>query len=206
MKRLSIQIVAKGITLLTEVPQFSSSAFSFLGVVYKIRRRKSEGAGKFPLSLLRTEQPAQTHTIKHTSVHTHRTLHNNTSLSLLRAAAPHMEVSWISRFPQQRSSGLSPAQRPRTRSPPPQSTIWRRTGPSFNPSAESLSVLPWFAVCVTDLRTAPVLRLTFSVMRLRICSRSCRMLRGMMNRNGGHRRSPLRKTLKKKISSKFYRP
>lgn len=204
MRRLSIQTVAKGITLLTEVPHFSSSAFFFLGIVYKIRRRKSEDAEKFPVSLLRAEQPA--HTIKHTSVHTHRTLHNNTSLLLLRAAAPHMEVSWISRFPQQRSSGRSPARRPRTRSPPPQSTTWRRTGPLFNPHAVSLSALPWFAVSVTDLRTAPVLRLTFSVMRLRICSRSCRMLRGMMNRNGGHRRSPLRKTLKKKISLQFCRP
>ncbi len=58
-------------------------------------------------------------------------------------------------------------------------------------------------VCVTDLRTAPVRKLTFSVTRLRICSRSCRMLRGMMNRNGGHRRSPLRKTLNRKDMSHF---
>lgn len=61
-------------------------------------------------------------------------------------------------------------------------------------------------VRVTDLRTAPVLRQTFSVTILRICSRSCCMLRGTMNRNGGQSRSPLRKTLSKRIKKHvFYR-
>lgn len=50
-------------TLLTEVPHFSSSAFSFLGIVYKIRRRKSEGAGKFPVSL---RAHNETHICAHT--------------------------------------------------------------------------------------------------------------------------------------------
>lgn len=114
---------------------------------------------------------------------------------LWRPAAPHMGVSSVSQFPRQHSSGQFPAQQPSTRSLPPECRAWRNTGGfgwCFTHKRLCLSA------GVTDLRTAPVRRLTFSVIRPRICSRSCRMLRGMMNRNGGHRRSPLRKTLRQK--------
>lgn len=69
-------------------------------------------------------------------------------------------------------------------------------------STQTVCVM-WRSVSVADLRTAPVRKLTFSVTRLRICSRSCRMLRGRMKRNGGHRRSPLRKTLNRKDRKYF---
>lgn len=133
---------------------------------------------------------------------TQRTLSNNTSLQLLRQKAPHTEVSWTSRFPRQHSSGRSPAQQLRTQSLLPKCTTWWSTVRVRKLFTRFLSLFVYSTgcmwLCVTDLRTAPVRKLTFSVTRLRICSRSCRMVRGMMNRNGGHRRSPLRKTLSRK--------
>lgn len=120
--------------------------------------------------------------------------YSTTSQCLWRPAVPHMEVSSVSQFPRQHSSGQFPARQPRTRSLPPQYRAWRNTvgfGWCFILKCLCLSA------GATDLRTAPVRRLTFPEIRPRICSRSCRMLRGTMNRNGGHRRSPLRKTLNK---------
>lgn len=111
-----------------------------------------------------------------------------------------MEVSSVAQFPRQHSSGQFPARQPRTRSLPPECRAWRDTG-AFGWRCILKRARP--SAGVTDLRTAPVRRLTFSVIRPRICSRSCRMLRGRMNRNGGHRRSPLRKTLSKDTLSWF---
>lgn len=108
-------------------------------------KSKSKGANKsFVCSLLFRPEQVRTSGRAHAGPS-----HNNTSLLPLRAAAPHMEVSWTSRFPRQRSSGPSPARRLRTRSPPPQSTAWPRDGMFFClfffnlTSQQNLPMLAW---------------------------------------------------------------
>lgn len=206
MRRLSN--VTKGITLLPEVPHFSSSAFFFLDIVYTIRRRKSEGSEKFLSLCLHWEQNSQ-HKCPQWNAHLCTHTGPCTTIPLCRFWEQQLHI-W--KFLESLGSHSNVAAACLQLSGRGHSHPLHRAQPDeghalyLSRIAESLSALPWFAVRVTDLRTAPVLRLTFSVMRLRICSRSCRMLRGMMNRNGGHRRSPLRKTLKIKISSQFYGP
>lgn len=194
------------------VPHFSSTAFSFLGNTFKIKenhrdvkrwkgKRKQKSFLRLLLCLMNhITAVSRTTALKHPSLHTHRRpcvtiplcSFWNQQLHIWEFLEPLCSHGNIE------VAGLQLGSRGHSRS-------FQRAQPD---EARGLYYIYWISlvfnrvcmsVCVyttvTDLRTAPVRKLTFSVTRPSICSRSCRMVRGMINRNGGQRRSPLRKTL-----------